>query len=130
MPWATVKERLRAQRIAAAGPDIDVLPASGLDGLAAVVSQAAAVVGVDTGLAHLAAALGIPSVTLYGATDPELTGTVGEQQHWLQAEYPCAPCRRRMCSKIPAGGESPPCYRDLPAERVWGALEGLLVEAS
>ncbi len=130
LPWATVQERLRAQRIASVGPAIDVLPASGLDALAAVVSQAAAVVGVDTGLAHLAAALGVPSVTLYGATDPELIGTVGERQPWVQAEYPCAPCRRRVCSQISAGGEAPPCYRDLSAERIWGALEGLLVEAS
>jgi heptosyltransferase-1 len=38
------------------------------------------VVGVDTGLAHVAAAVGTPSVTLYGPTLPGLTGTIGERQ--------------------------------------------------
>jgi len=40
-------------------------------------------VGVDTGLAHLAAALGTPQVSLYGPTLPQLTGAVGANQVWL-----------------------------------------------
>jgi len=42
--------------------------------VARVLAGAAAVVGVDTGLTHLAAALGIPTVGIYGATDPRATG--------------------------------------------------------
>ena len=45
--------------------------------LAAVLAGSAAVVGVDTGLTHLAAALKIPTVALYTATDPGLTGVLG-----------------------------------------------------
>ena len=126
LPWATLQERLRAERIAQAGPTSAVLPASRLDSLAALISESAAVVGVDTGLAHLAAALGVPSVSLYGATAPELTGTVGEHQHQLRAEYPCAPCLRRTCREISTGAGSPPCYSSLSAERVWVALQTVL----
>lgn len=129
LPWATVQERLRAERIAGAGSTVEVLPASSLDSLAGVISEAAAVVGVDSGLAHLAAALGVPSITLYGATDPELTGTVGEKQRRLQAEYPCAPCLRRECREISSGAGSPPCYRTLSAERAWAALQDVLLAA-
>ena len=128
LPWATAQERLRAERIAAAAPGVEVLPGSGLDTLAVVASQAGAVVGVDTGLAHLAAALGVPSVTLYGPTDPELTGTLGERQRWLQAEYPCAPCRGRVCARTSTRSEAPPCYQGVPAERVWEAVRDLVVE--
>jgi heptosyltransferase-1 len=40
---------------------------------------------VDTGLAHLAAALGTPQLTLYGPTLPQLTGTIGARQLWLSS---------------------------------------------
>ena len=52
----------------------------------------------DSGPAHLAAALGIPSVTLYGATRPEHNGTVGPGQVHLAAVFPCSPCRSRVCT--------------------------------
>jgi heptosyltransferase-1 len=46
--------------------------------LAALLHVARAAIGVDTGLAHLAAALGVPSVAVYCATDPGLTGLYGD----------------------------------------------------
>jgi heptosyltransferase-1 len=45
--------------------------------LAALLAGAQAVVGVDTGLSHLAVALKTPTVALYTATDPGLTGVLG-----------------------------------------------------
>ncbi len=71
--------------------------------LAAMIAAASAVVGVDTGLVHLAAALGTPCITLYGATDPGLIGTLGESQRQLQAEFPCAPCPAEKMSAIRRG---------------------------
>jgi len=49
------------------------------------LSTAMAVVAVDTGIGHLAAALGVPSVSLYGPTDPALVGTCGARQSHLCA---------------------------------------------
>ncbi|PJE99573.1 glycosyl transferase [Streptomyces carminius] len=55
-------------------------PAS-LDGLAALVADASAVVSGDTGIAHLAVALGIPSVTLFGPVAPRLWGPPRTERH-------------------------------------------------
>lgn len=74
LPWGSEAERARAQRLAARLPSARVAPAMGLAELAAVLAGAAAALGVDTGLTHLAAALGVPVVGIYGATDPKATG--------------------------------------------------------
>lgn len=74
LPWGNERERERAQAIAAASPGSIVLPRLGLDALAGLIAKAPAVVGMDTGLMHLAAAYGRPGVALYPATAPALTG--------------------------------------------------------
>jgi heptosyltransferase-1 len=74
LPWAADEECARAKRLADAMPSGVVAPALGLADLAAVLAGAAAAVGVDTGLTHLSAALGVPTLGIYGATDPEATG--------------------------------------------------------
>ena len=54
-----------------------VPPALGLEELAGLLAGARTVIGVDTGLTHLAAALGVPTVGIYNATDPAATGIYG-----------------------------------------------------
>lgn len=77
MPWASMAEKARAERIAAQVPQAQVLPKLPLQPLAAVMQHAQFAVGVDTGLSHLAAALDVPVVALYTDTDPALTGVAG-----------------------------------------------------
>ncbi|MCK4609148.1 MAG: lipopolysaccharide heptosyltransferase I, partial [Gammaproteobacteria bacterium] len=77
IPWHGEIEEQRAKRIAAACDKVEILPKSNLTEIARVLAGAKAVVAVDTGLGHLAAALGAHTVSLYGPTDPELIGTVG-----------------------------------------------------
>jgi heptosyltransferase-1 len=77
LPWGNTAERERAERITRAVPSGYVLPKLDLDALAAVLIRAVAVVGVDTGLMHVAAALGCPGLALYSATDPARTGIIG-----------------------------------------------------
>lgn len=74
LPAGSARERERAERIAAGIPGAVVAPPSDLETLAAVLAAAQSVVGVDTGLTHLAAALAQPVLALYVATDPGLTG--------------------------------------------------------
>ncbi len=74
LPWGDPAERQRAVRLAERLPDAVVPERLGLDQLAAVMTASAGVVGVDTGLTHLAAALAVPVVGIYGATDPAATG--------------------------------------------------------
>lgn len=85
LPWGNASEHEDAQTIAAYAHGL-VLPRVGLTTLAGWLAHARVVVGVDTGLAHLAAALGTPQVTLYGPTLPQLTGAVGARQVWLRSD--------------------------------------------
>jgi heptosyltransferase-1 len=77
LPWGSEAERERAQRLAARLPGAVVPPRLELEDAAALLGGAAAVAGVDTGLSHLAAALGVPVVGIYCATDPGSTGVHG-----------------------------------------------------
>ncbi|MFT4174887.1 MAG: lipopolysaccharide heptosyltransferase I [Rhodocyclaceae bacterium] len=80
LPAGSARERERAERLAAQIPGAVVAPPSRIDALAAVMAQAQCVVGVDTGLTHLAAALGRPVVAVFVATDPGLTGVYAGPQ--------------------------------------------------
>ncbi|MDM8565808.1 lipopolysaccharide heptosyltransferase I [Candidatus Halobeggiatoa sp. HSG11] len=120
VPWGNSDEQQRALRIAAVHKNISLIPKGSLHDLAIILAQSQAVVGVDTGLAHLAAALSIPSITLYGATQPAKTGTYGDNQQHLLANVPCSPCLNKKCSANLI------CYNDLSVKKVWEALEKLL----
>lgn len=74
LPFGNVQEQERAERLASRIPAAVVPPRWPLDRLATLLSGATLVVGVDTGLTHLAAALGRPTIGLYCATDPRGTG--------------------------------------------------------
>jgi heptosyltransferase-1 len=77
-PGGTDEELGRAARLAGAVPNAIVAPRMSLRDAAALLGHAAGVVGVDTGLTHLAVALGVPTVGIYCATDPRLTGLHGD----------------------------------------------------
>jgi heptosyltransferase-1 len=77
LPWGSDAERERAQRVAAAVGGTIMPRRLGLDELAGLFVGAAAVVGLDTGLTHFAAALGAPTVGIYCGSDPALTGIYG-----------------------------------------------------
>lgn len=122
LPWGTPQEHARAQRLAAAHPLATVMPAMNLQSLADALAHAHGVIGVDSGLSHLAAALKVPSVTLYGATDPTLTGTYGQNQLHLQSDYHCSPCLKRECSF----SQKLACYDSLSPQYIWQTLLNLL----
>jgi heptosyltransferase-1 len=77
LPWGNAEEHARSMYLAARVPRAVVPPALALDELAGLLAGAYAVAGVDTGLTHLAAALGVPTAGLYCATDPAATGIYG-----------------------------------------------------
>ncbi|OOF54920.1 lipopolysaccharide heptosyltransferase RfaC [Rodentibacter genomosp. 2] len=85
LPWGNEKEKARAERLAQGKANVVVLPSLSLTGLAQQIAASQAVVSVDTGLAHLTAALDKPNITLYGATDPKLIGCYGKNQQYLSA---------------------------------------------
>jgi heptosyltransferase-1 len=76
LPWGSTAEQARAQAIAARVDGARVLPRLAIRDLAAVMGHAQAAIGVDTGLVHLAVALGLPTVAIYTDTSPALTGVL------------------------------------------------------
>jgi heptosyltransferase-1 len=80
LPWGSAAERARSERLALSIPRAVVPPALDLADAATLLAGAALVVGLDTGLTHLAGALGVPTVGLYTATDPATTGLYGCRQ--------------------------------------------------
>jgi heptosyltransferase-1 len=80
LPAGSALERQRASHLTSSLGRAVTAPAMSLAELAGLLSSAAIVVGVDTGLVHLAAALNRPTLALFCASDPELTGVcVGER---------------------------------------------------
>ncbi|MCK5892965.1 MAG: lipopolysaccharide heptosyltransferase I [Endozoicomonadaceae bacterium] len=118
LPWGNEKERLRAERIAFTVDGVRVLPQLNLRDIASVIAGASAVVTVDTGLGHLAAALDVPAVSLYGPTSPDLVGTYGEQQvHLTIDQYPSCNTQNNV---------EPPIFAPLTADIVWQALASII----
>jgi heptosyltransferase-1 len=85
LPWGTEAERARSEAIAAAlrggtgggGDRVRVPDRRPLDDVAAMIAGAAIVMGVDTGLVHVAAALGVSLVAIFIGSEPHLTGPMG-----------------------------------------------------
>lgn len=130
LPWGDELERRRAETVARQAP-ARVLETLSLTDLMDELSGAALIVGVDSGLAHLGAALGVPTVVAYGSTSCALTGCRGQRVRNLQAEFPCSPCLARECGY--SGPQQywqdvavrPACYATVSPERVWQAATEL-----
>ncbi len=141
LPWGTSDEEARAVRVAKGLQGVAVLPRMSLSALAGELAASAGVVAVDTGLGHLAAALNRPTVSIYGATNPFLSGTFGYHQLQLKSGLPCAPCMRRHChyqgqplTDTLSDGEAfvvtPACYRASPPTEVLGHLQRMISQAA
>lgn len=103
-----------------AGPAVASLAGqTSLGQLIALLARCQLVAGGDTGPTHIAAALGVPTLALYGPTSPEVTGPRGPRVRLLRQEVPCAPCRERNC-------ERPECMLGLATDEVSRAALALL----
>ena len=85
LPWGNQHEQQRAERLAAGLLQVEVLPKLSLCEVAQVIANASGCISVDTGLAHLSAAMSKPNITLFGPTDPGLVGGYGRNQQVLLA---------------------------------------------
>ena len=103
--------------------------------LAALLERCELYVGNDSGPAHLAAALGIRTVTIFGSSVPERTGPIAmapvlsngdaECHVAVTASYACAPCRERFfvdCPSPPTAEGQPPCLEAVTLEAVKAAI--------
>jgi heptosyltransferase-1 len=124
--WATQQQKARAQMLADKCSNVTMLPHLSINQAAAVLSHAYGVVAVDTGFAHLSAALDKPMVAIYGSTVVKKAGTVGNNNVNLASKFSCAPCGQRSCTYSGAKPVNPPCYQEISPRLVWQKLAVLL----
>ncbi|HXG57407.1 MAG TPA: lipopolysaccharide heptosyltransferase II [Thermoanaerobaculia bacterium] len=110
-------EKAQAEAIAAAH---DRLPVAGESGdvleLAALISHCSAIVTNDSGPLHLAAALAVPSVSIFGPTDPDRTVIAGVTRV-IRRSFGCQPCYAREC---PLGDHR--CMGEISVDEVYEAV--------
>ena len=152
--WASDRFRQLAERLVESHPGISVLvhdhhPFDRPDGwpssdsirtvsgtslveLTAVIERCSLYVGNDSGPMHIAAALGVPTVGIYGPSSPEHTsprGVKGVTHLPVSASFACSPCRERFfeeCPSPPSADERPPCLNDVDVETVTDAVDRVL----
>ena len=117
LPWSTDTEKARAEWLSE-NLAVPLMPRLTLTELAGLMLNVKAVVGVDTGLTHLAALLDVSSIGIYGSTDVGLTGAVGIGHKNLNSNFECAPCLKRNCNLLDSKTTSPPCYEVISPDAV------------
>ena len=131
--WGNDLEYQRAERLGNSYRHVEVMPKLNLADIAKLLTNAKAAIAVDTGLGHLAAAVDCPTLSLFAATNPGLTGAYGKSQRHLAGTLSCSPCLKRKCPLI--SGErtikddgydktiNPPCFSTIPPDIVWLNLQ-------
>ncbi|MHB8079718.1 MAG: glycosyltransferase family 9 protein [Candidatus Krumholzibacteriia bacterium] len=110
-----------AAEFAAAAPTAQVAPPTTLVELAALLGTLDVLVATDCGARHLAAALEVPTVTLFGPTDPRGWNPADPRHVAARTGEPCSPCDLRTC---PVAGH--PCMTGLTGSLVWDKVQSLL----
>jgi heptosyltransferase-1 len=122
--WSNDAERGVAEAIAGSVPETLVLPKMQLGHLAAAMAGSRLVIGADTGLTHLANAYAIPTVAVFVATRPGLTGPLGHKSIALTTQPPlasAAPAGDMLPQEIAAGGKITPAAVVGAADRLLSA---------
>ena len=96
------------------------------DGLADLISTFEAFVGGDSGPTHLAQALGVPTIALFGPTTALRWGPRSPEHRVVRLDLPCAPCSNFGGAQCPIPERDHECMRALDPERVFDALQEAL----
>ena len=84
----------------------------------ALISQCRAVIAADSGLGHIAADLDIPTISLFGAGDPEKTRPLGNLTQVVTASVHCSPCGDNICGNTL---EPMICLNTISSTQIWNA---------
>lgn len=97
--FGTAAERTVSDAITAgiAGPTISLVGATAIADLPALLSRCQLFVGNDSGAMHVAAAVGLPVVAIFGPTDPHGTAPITPRWTLVQEKPYCSPCFLRRC---------------------------------
>jgi heptosyltransferase-1 len=97
LTWGPGEEPLIQRVVRATAYTPAIAPATTLLQLAALIARCRAFVGGDTGPLHLAAALGAPTVALFGPSNPRRNGPYGPRHVVLHRKLSCSNCYQRTC---------------------------------
>ena len=89
--------------------------------LAALISECDAFITNDSGPMHIASAMSVPLVAIFGSTDPNATGPLGASYKVISKELSCSPCLKRKCPK-----EHLNCMEAINVDDVFNALKEIL----
>ncbi len=104
-----------------AGPVVNLAGMTSLVEMGGWFSRMNLVLANDSGPLHMAVALGIPVVTVFGPTDPKRTGPYGVGRHVLSSKIDCSPCLGKVC-RLPRVE----CLERVTVEQVMGAVRDVL----
>jgi heptosyltransferase-2 len=104
----------------ATGTLIDIAGQTDLKEAIAVMARCDLFISNDSGLMHLAAALAVPTVAIFGSTNPIATGPVGKRSVIVRRDIDCSPCLKTDC---PTDFR---CMDRITADDVLEAAKGLL----
>ena len=92
-------EKAQGEELAAllTGRHVNLVGKTSLTELIACLQGCSLLLTNDTGTMHLAAALGVPTVTIFGSTEPILTGPLGDHHRIIRQHVACSPCFKREC---------------------------------
>lgn len=119
LPWGNIQEKVRAERISENFSHAQVLPFCSLSEQARILLDSSGAICSDTGLSHLAAALNVPAVTLYGSTDSRLIGSTGSHQHLVNSDFACTKCYQHHCYFNHQKHADALCELAIEPEQVW-----------
>ncbi|WP_407179619.1 lipopolysaccharide heptosyltransferase II [Bradyrhizobium sp. STM 3562] len=120
------EKAVAAEIVAAGGARVRDLTGTDLRNGILALAAASVAISNDSGLMHVAAALGTPTMGIFGPTDPYLWGPLNGLAATIQTKtvVPCQPCHRPVCRL-----KHHRCMRDIPAEDVAAIAEQVLAEA-
>lgn len=87
----------------------------------AIVKRSRMLISTDSGPRHFGAAFGVPTITLFGPTDPRWSENYHRRAIHLSREVPCGPCAQRSC---PLAHHK--CMRELTVDQVFNAATSLM----
>jgi heptosyltransferase-2 len=116
---------LAAEIVRDCGPHARDLTSNDLRNAVLALKLATAVVSNDSGLSHVAAAIGTPTIGIFGPTSPQLWAPLNPLAAVIetQTEVTCRPCHKPVCR---FGHHR--CMRDIPASQVLDAVQRTLAE--
>ena len=120
--WGDSREKAQAEKIVSqVGEGATLAPPTTLPELGSLIARSRLFIGNDTGPLHLAAGLGIPTLAVFGATDPVRNGPYGDHHRVVTQDLECRPCWSGTCSR----GDMA-CLADLEVSRVLAEAEEML----